>query len=458
MLFVAISDLKEISQVSDEVDAIEIRVDLLPTLDLTAIAAILQTSKKPILFTLRSLAQGGQFSGSEEERESLVNTLLELQPAFIDLENDMRPDFIKHACKNYPHSRVILSYHNFDETPKNLEDIYKQMSRFPVHGYKIAVHNHSTIDALRLLLFGKTKPKMSVIGMGECGEFTRVLGPVCGNLFNYACLSESQRTAPGQLTVEELIQIYGFPKLNSSTHLYGLIGDPVNKSRGHLYHNHYYRSQGWNSVYVKMKVKPEEIPEVLPLAVKLGFRGISVTMPLKEAVIPFIDEIDPAAVPIGAINTIVIQDQHVKGFNTDGVGALDAIEAKLLVKNKKVVLVGAGGAARAIAFEASRRGAAVLILNRTYDKAQELAKDIGCQAGDLDQIPIDYDILVNTTPDGSFIDSKKLLASAVVMDIVYAPRETPLLKHAAARGCQLVYGDDMFFSQAYEQIKLGFGN
>jgi 3-dehydroquinate dehydratase/shikimate dehydrogenase len=281
-----------------------------------------------------------------------------------------------------------------------------------------------------------------------------VLGPVAGNLIDYACLNEDQKTAPGQLTVHELVDVYGYHKLNPNTHLYGLIGDPVSRSKGHLYHNEIYQ----HSVYVKMNVEAEELSTFFPLAIQIGFRGLSVTMPLKEKVLPFLHSIDSQAKQIGAVNTILIKDGYLSGYNTDGRGALDAIEKRIAITGKKIVLVGAGGAAKAIAFEAHRRGAYVLILNRTVQKARELAIEVGCQSGGLTEVPLDYDILINCSADSLAIDSRKILPSALVMDVIYVPRETPLLQKAASLGCQVVYGDEMFFNQAAAQIELGFGD
>jgi 3-dehydroquinate dehydratase / shikimate dehydrogenase len=454
MLFVPIADLYLLPLVPEEADGIELRLDLLPTLDVEAIKGLLINRTHPFLFTMRKSSQGGRFIGSEEEREALIEKYLELEPQFFDLEYDTRPAFIEKVTRSFTKTRFILSYHNFQETPRDLGVIYEEMAKVPVYGYKMAALAVSTNDALRLLLFGREHPQVSVISMGEKGEFARVLGPVCGNLIDYACLDADQKTAPGQLTVKELVDVYDYHKLNPSTHLYGLIGDPVSASKGHLYHNQIYQQ----SVYVKMNVKAEELSTFFPLVIEMGFRGLSVTMPLKEKVLPFLQSIDSKAKQIGAVNTILIKERGLSGYNTDGSGALDAIEKHVFVAGKKVVLIGAGGAARAIAFEAYQRGAHVLILNRTFQKARELAMEVGCQSGRLSEIPSEYDILINCTPDLLAIDSKKILPSALLMDVVYVPRETPLLQKAASLGCQVVYGDEMFFNQAAAQIELGFGD
>lgn len=457
MLFVPITSLDMLSQIPPQADGVELRLDLFAQMDMEKLASLAASSKLPLLFTLRKASQGGQFKGSEKEREQWIEKLLKFEPAYFDLENDMDPNFLEKVCKRQGNTRIIISYHNFQEIPENIEAIYHAMSQFPADGYKIAAHAKSTNDALRLLLFGRQHPKASVIAMGENGEFARIIGRVCGNLFDYASLNQEQKTAPGQLTASELIEIYDYQRLNSKTHLYGLIGDPISKSQGHLYHNAHYRQHKLDSVYVKMIVKPEELSTFFPLALEMGFRGLSVTMPLKEKVLPFLHFIDPIANKIGAVNTVVIKNGQLSGYNTDAAGALDALEKKGSVRGKKMVLIGAGGAARAIAFEGHRRGAQIVILNRTLQKAQELATEVEGQAGDLSQVPAKYDILVNCAPDSALVDLNIILPTAIVMDIVHTPMETPLLQKALQLGCQVVYGKEMFYNQAVAQIQLGLG-
>jgi 3-dehydroquinate dehydratase/shikimate dehydrogenase len=451
MLFLSVTR-PEIAQVTvSKHVAIELRLDLFASIDLGYVKQFLQKSSRPVLLTLRKKSQGGKFRGQEPEREALIERLLALNPPFFDLEYDMRPQFLQETIKKHPQTKFLISYHNFQETPANLEEIYDSLQKYGAFSYKIAARAHSIHDALNLLLFAKSHPKTSAICMGEKGKFARVLGPIVGNLIDYASFSIEEETGPGQLSLSEWMDIYHYPSLNTHTSIYGLIGDPVEKSPGHLYHNAIFRQRKENAVYVKMGVRPEELAAFIPLARALGVRGLSVTIPLKEKILPFLDEVEPAAKQIGAVNTLLFKKGKIIGTNTDGLGALDAIEKKLRVRGKKVVLLGAGGAARAIAFEAKARGAEVFILNRTIQRAQELAADMGCQAGSLEDVPSSYDILINCSPDPMPIDSKKIREKTLVMDIVYEPLETPFLKAAALKHCQLVYGEEMFLNQAARQ-------
>lgn len=434
-------------------DAVELRLDLFASID----SDLIKSSSRLVMLTVRKESQGGKFQGSEQERETLIERLLVLEPPFFDLEYDMSPKFLHETIKKHPKTQFIISYHNFRKTQAHLEEIYRSMQQYAAFSYKMAVMTHSTNDALTMLLFVRTHPKTSVICMGEKGAFARVLGPIVGNLIDYASLDSEEQTGPGQLTISELVDIYRYPSLNGHTSIYGLIGDPVEKSPGHLYHNGVFRKRGLNAVYVKMSLQPEELAEFIPLAIAMGIRGLSVTIPLKEKILPFLDEIEPAAKQIGAVNTLLFKNGKIIGTNTDGLGALDAIEKKALVRGKKVVLLGAGGAARAIAFEAKARGADVLVLNRTVQRAKKLAADLGCEAGGLDEVPNDYDVLINCSPDPMPIDPQKIQPNTLAMDIVYFPRETDFLKEASLKKCQIVYGEEMFVNQAERQIAFWMG-
>jgi 3-dehydroquinate dehydratase/shikimate dehydrogenase len=320
------------------------------------------------------------------------------------------------------------------------------MAKYEVFTYKIAMIADSTNDALKMLLFMKNHPKVSMICMGEAGKFARILGVILGNLIDFASLNAQDETAPGQWSVKELVDIYHYPKLNQQTAIYGLIGDPVAQSPGDLHHNAVFRKRGVNAVYVKMRVRREELTLFMSLIQEIGIRGLSVTIPLKEAILPFAHEIDQ---PIGALNTLLFEEGKIRGINTDGAGALDAIEKKGSIYGKKVVLLGAGGAARSIAFEARARGAEVMIFNRTLARAKKLASETGCKA--LEQMPDRYDLLINCSSDPMPIDPQKIRAETTVMDIVYHPKETLLLKEALLKKCQVIYGEEMFLNQAERQ-------
>jgi 3-dehydroquinate dehydratase / shikimate dehydrogenase len=432
---------------------LELRLDLFKSVEKKYLKSLLQTSMHPVLFTVKR----GSCRGSEEEKEAFVEELLEMEPPFFDLEWDWRPSFLHRILNSYPNTQFILSYHDFEKTPENLRQIYEAMAPFPAFSYKIACRARSSHDALRLLLFAQENPPVSAICMGEKGRFARALGPVVGNRVGYACLQKEKETAPGQYTASELLSIYNYSSLNTKTSIYGLIGDPIGNSPGHHHHNRVFREKGINAVYVKMEVSASELAEFLPLAKRLGIVGLSVTIPLKEKVISFVDSCDRSAQEIGALNTLLYKEGKLTGTNTDGKGALDAIEKRGSVQGKKIVILGAGGAARAIAFEAKRRGGEVLILNRTVKRGRDLADRFGIECGGLEEVPSSYDILINCSCNSMPIDPKKIYPKTIVMDIVYYPKLTPFLNVAMQKGCEIIYGEEMYLNQAAGQTTFWIG-
>ncbi|MCC5832634.1 MAG: type I 3-dehydroquinate dehydratase [Chlamydiales bacterium] len=399
--------LQEIELANKKADLIELRLDLFTPQNLSALRA---ACKKPVIFKLNRFEPG----------------ILKFAPDMIDLPFGVDIDL--------PLPR-ICSYHNEEETP-DLEALYgKMQASCKAAYYKIATHARSSLDALRMLQFVR-KTKAVGLCMGDLGMVTRILAPIFGAPWTYAPLHESQKTAPGQLLLDELVHTYRYRTLSERTALYGLIGDPVSKSVSHKTHNFAFDELGLDAVYVKMLVKKEELSTFLPTCQSAGFKGLSVTMPLKES----IREGE-------AINTLAFCDGGISYWNTDGSGALDALEKRTAVAGKKIVILGAGGSAVAIAKEAEKRGAEVWIANRTPSRALK----ISTQVLSLEEFASNrYDILINCTPVCP-IATEALLENRVVMDIITRPKMTSLLKAAEEKGCTLVYGLDMFIQQAVGQ-------
>ncbi len=390
-------------------DLIEFRLDLFD--DLSSLAYLRSRCMRPVIFTMQSLNP----------------KLLELKPDYIDLPHTAS----KKEFASIPSTiKRICSFHDFEKTPENLDAIYQKISTLPAELYKVATYAHSTLDALRLLLFVR---KTGVIGvaMGEQGHLSRILAPVVGSPWTYAPLDYSHQTAEGQLLLQHLKGIYRTHELTSKSRLFGLIGDPVSHSISHRTHNQIFEIFGIDAVYVKMRVKKEELAQFLPLAQQLGFEGLSVTMPLKEAIFE-----QPT-------NTLKLTSS-ITGRNTDGIGALNSIEKKIKVKGKQLALVGAGGAAKAIAYEAKKRGAHVTFYNRTKRKGTLPLHTISTAT---------YDILVNTVPHPVDVTA---LHNTHVMDIVVKSQNARLLADAEKKGCVIIEGIEMFMKQAVEQFMWWF--
>lgn len=456
---------QQLSKASAYADLVELRLDCFQSWDLASLKILRSYYSIPMIFTLRSQMQGGSYAQSEENRLATMRSLAALKPEYIDLENHVSAGFIEEISSQYPEIKLILSYHNFTNTPKDLEGLYQQMQKTPAFFYKIAVTANNCLDALQLVCWAKKSGesgKLIAISMGYYGQVSRILGPMMGSPVTYAALEEDQKSAPGQLSTTTLIERYHHRSLNPHTALYGLIGDPIDQSISDETHNSLIEVLGKDAVYVKIPVKPSELSDFLQFAKALPFHGLSVTMPLKEHILPFLDSIDPQALDIGAVNTLLFEGGKIFGFNTDGSGALNAIESGYQVKDKRVVIIGAGGATRAIAYEAHRRGGLVTIVNRDERKAFQIAKRLHCIGKGLDYMATcaktGYDILINCTPSSLPIPSDYILPQAIVMDITTKPKETAFLKLASEKGCPIIYGYRMFIEQALGQFKLWFKN
>lgn len=445
-------------------EAIEFRLDLFDRL--SDLATLKNMCVVPTIFTLRKASQGGAFAQGERQREGKLLEMLLLNPDYVDLEYDTDLKFVERIQKIFPNIAIISSYHNFKRTPSSLKEILDQMNRFPAAIYKIATHANSSLDSLRMLIFVQEMRKQGIplagMCMGKRGSITRILSPVVGSLLTYAPLKIENQTELGQVRLETLKTVYRFSHLNSETAIYALIGDPVDKSVGHIVHNALFDNLRTNTVYVKIALESSELPTFFHLIKQLPFKGLSVTMPLKEEVLFYLDGIDLKAKQIGAVNTLVEESNRWKGFNTDGLGALDAIEKRGCVRGKKVVILGAGGTAKALAFEAIRRGGEVLIVNRTEERGKRMASQFCLKSISMTkwQVPL-YDILINATSVGMFPQHNKMpiskgaiLPHTLIFDAVFSPKETQLLSLAKSKGCRVVSGCEMFARQAVKQLEI----
>lgn len=452
---------EQLTKASTVANLVELRIDCFGSLDLEALKTLRSSFSIPMIFTLRSFSQGGQYCLSEEKRLQDIRNLLKIEPEYFDIETHVPLSFIQEVSLLYPKVKLILSYHNFSETPQDLQLLYQKMKKTPAHFYKIAVMAKTRIDAWQLIDWAnQLDPKLIAISMGEYGQISRILAPILGCPFTYAAIDEDQKSAPGQLTAKLLQEQYHHHFLNSDTKVYGLIGDPVVHSISDVTHNSLIKAFGFNAVYIKIQVEVNELADFLQCAKKIPILGLSVTTPLKEHILPHLDQIDSKALKIGAVNTLVFKKGKIFGYNTDSIGALSAIEEQMLVQGKQIIILGAGGAAKAIAYEASARGAKVTIVNRDFSKGMQVAKNLQCASQDLTNISTcyqeGYDVIINSTPMPMPISSDYILSNALVMDIVTKPKETLFLKQAKEKGCQVVYGYQMFVEQALGQFQYWF--
>ena len=445
---------------------------------LSPFSRLLEGRPCPVIVTNRPVREGGRWAGDEGERLALLEEADRLGADFVDVELEALPRFRRQG-----RARLIVSYHNFTETPADIAAIASRIEHTDADIVKVATHAQSLRDNLAMfrVLKAARKPTIAVT-MGEHGHVSRVLGPKFGAFLVYASLEAGREAALGQVPVRELLDLYGFRRIGPATRVYGVIANPVAHSLSPAIHNAAFQHSGVDAVYLPFRV--DDPAEFIPAYRELPVAGYSVTIPHKEAVMPLLDEVQPLARRIGAVNTIMAREGRLHGSNTDWSAAVKAIESGLRegesLKGKTVLLLGAGGAARAIAFGLAERGCRVVVANRTHERAAKLAADIGCEAIPLDELPsllapghskrgtrnakLSYDILVNATSlgmhprvDDTPLDASLLRPGTLVFDSVYNPLETRLLREARAVGCRTVDGLGMFVSHAAEQSELWTG-
>jgi|WetSurMetagenome_2_1015567.scaffolds.fasta_scaffold296516_2 shikimate dehydrogenase len=252
-------------------------------------------------------------------------------------------------------------------------------------------------------------------------------------------------------------------RIDQYTQLYGVIGNPVRHSLSPIMHNAAFEDRRINAVYLAFEIK--ELEDCIKGVRSLGIKGLSVTIPFKSEIIPFLDEVDDLAKRIGAVNTVVNEDGFLKGYNTDASGALRALEGKTDISGKRVVIIGAGGTARAAGYILKQKGMDITIANRSRERGMALAESLGCGFVNLKELTdIKHDILINTTPVGMSPDvdecpvpQEALQEDMVVMDVIYNPLKTKLLAMAEARGCTILNGLPIFIYQGAEQFRLWTG-
>ena len=455
--------LAEMVRLAPEADLLELRIDGIPAPDLKRLLA---NRPRPVIVTNRPARECGAYQGPEDKRVALLQDAVNLGAEYVDVELDSADRIQRRGA-----TKLIVSYHNFDVTPANLEAIYSSITQSNADIVKVAVMANDIRDNLRVfdLMRSAVIPTIGIC-MGEIGRISRILAPKFRGHLMFAAVAQGRESGPGQLTAAELRDIYRFDRIGPETAIYGLIADPVGHSLSPHIHNAAFDALGMDAVYVPFKVEGDPGSFVRDFQA-LDVRGYSVTIPHKQAIMDAMDEVEPLALRIGAMNTIVVRDGRLFGSNTDYSGALDALERALggaePLRGKRVAILGAGGAARALAFGAQDRGALVTICNRTHERGVRLAEDIGCAArplaefGGLSPAP---EILINTTRvgmwpevDAVIVPPSEIKPEMFVYDAVYNPVETRLIREAAAIGCRTLGGVDWFIGQGVAQFELWTG-
>jgi len=447
---------------------IEVRLDFLAKAP--DFARLLEDKPCALVATVRRQPDGGRWTGNEEARRMLLRQAVVAGFDWVDLETDVADDI-----RRYKDVKRIVSYHNLQEVPADLEKVYARMCNQDPDVVKLAVTATRPSDNLRLLDLLKNPAKPTVaLCMGDLGAPSRVLAGKYGAPFTYAAFNKERGIAPGLISFDELMRVYRYEEVNADTAVYGVVGDPVAQSLGPLVHNTAFRKLGIDAVYVPFRVPRGDLEAFLINFARIPVRGYSITIPHKEAAIAAAKQRQPAVTLVQAANTLVHGPDGFTAYNTDFDAARESVLANLPhlsggelggLKGRTVLLLGAGGAARAVAHALHDTGALVTIANRTPDKAQRLAEEVGCRYLPWeDRHRVLCELLVNCTSIGMHpnldempVHVSMLKSDLTVFDTVYNPEHTLLIKEAREHGCQVLTGVDMFVRQAAMQFQLFTG-
>jgi 3-dehydroquinate dehydratase/shikimate dehydrogenase len=466
-------------EVLKESNFLEFRLDYLakPAAALPALKQFLgENSAATAIATCRLKEHGGRFDGS---KTGALEILLKAAAAgfhLVDIELESIEKLPKDTMGQLREAgaAVILSHHDFHAT-KDLDSVYGRIKPFAPDFAKIVPTARSLSDNLTLMKFlerVEDESNSSVVGicMGEPGIISRVLGLRAGSAFTFAAASLGEETAPGQIAARTLLETYRVDQVDAATKIYGVAGTPIKSSMSPLMMNTAFRRETVNAVYLGLQTSKAE--DLFKLAREVPIQGMSITMPLKQDVMPLLERTDALSAKIGAVNTILrAQDGKFYGFNTDVAGIVAPLERRLQLKGAKVLVLGAGGAARAAVFGCCDKGAEVFILNRTPETAQKLARQSGAKSIKREVVAkTQFDVIINATPVGmaglAKAGAKNVPVSPLeageinaryVFDLVYNPIETPLLRMARQKGIAVITGVEMFVQQGARQFEIWTG-
>ena len=450
---VTASTTAELRRKRDEVteaDLVELRLDSVSD---PSVAGALAGRRRPVIVTCRPTWEGGQFKGSEDDRKRMLSEALALGAEYVDIEANARfTDLLDQSGGRH----VVLSYHDFTGVPSDLAGRVQAMRSTGAEVVKIAVEAQSLSDCVPLLDLGVQAGRQSglvVIGMGTFGLVTRVLARRFGSMWTYA----GAQAQVGQVSAATLLHDYRFRTLGESTDVYGLTGLPLSHSVSPAMHNAAFAAARLDAIYLPLPAASAE--DFVTFGRAIGIKGASITTPHKVSLCECVDEVYAVARRIGAINTIRVIDGRWVGANTDVGGFLDPLTQRVPLAGVRVSVLGAGGAARAVAVALVSSGCKVRIHARNQQQAEEVALRASADVGPYPPEPDSWTVLVNCTPVGMHpnVDDTPLDASRLtgryVYDLIYNPAVTRLMREAAQAGCQTIGGLEMLVGQAHEQFE-----
>ena len=446
--------------------------------------ALFRARARSFILTFRTTEQGGHQTPDTARRVrfwaenfSPGRERADYADLELDLVESLAEEEARRADKLIDWEKVICSHHDFAVLPGNLEAVFARMLRTPARILKIAVLARDITDCLPVLrMLDEARPaagrEVIAVAMDEAGLLTRILAPARGAFLTYGALSREHSTAPGQTTARELRDLYRIHDINERTQIMGLAGSPVSHSVSPHMHNAAFAARGLNAVYIPFEVGDARLfirRMAHPLTRELAWnlRGLSVTAPHKSAIMSELDSSEPAAREIGAVNTIVVEGDALRGYNTDARAALAPLAGLLKLSASRVAVLGAGGAARAVLWSLRESGARAVVFARDAERARTTAEDFDAPCHALDGARFDdFDLVINTTPLGTRGEREtetpavalQLRGARAAYDLVYNPRETRFMREARAAGCEIILGGlPMLIAQAAAQFKLWTG-
>jgi 3-dehydroquinate dehydratase/shikimate dehydrogenase len=414
-----------------------------------------------LIATCRSRQGGGLFRGSRKTQIEILAQAVRAGCQWCDVEierlGNIAPKELRRALSP---ARVMISHHDFQGTPRKLSTIVAKLDRAGGQAIKVAAQCRSISDSARICKLARGRRDVVAIPMGEVGLAGRVLSLREGSALAYAAVE--QATAPGQLSLDAMENLYRASRITRTTRVYGVIGNPIGHSLSPLLHNTAFRGHKFDAVFVPFLVR--DLGDFLSAIKSFGISGFGVTIPHKENILRHLDDCDPLAARIGAVNTVVIRGgNRLYGYNTDYVGVLRSLESRMRLAGSRVLLFGAGGAARAAAFALEQAGSVVCLSARRPERARALARAAGVQVVPRSELRREFfDAIVNCTPVGMYPHGGSSLRieelnCRIVMDVVYRPRRTELLERARRKGIETISGVEMFLAQGFAQYEIWTG-
>jgi 3-dehydroquinate dehydratase/shikimate dehydrogenase len=446
---------------------LEFRLDYLPdpARGAEAIAEFLETWPNcTILATCRRHQNHGRFNGSIEEQLRILQLAIQHGARAVDVEIETAEVAPERCAELRGQAYLIVSWHHFETTPP-LDPVLKRMRQVPADVYKLVSTSRKPTDTGRILAASRLSPKIPLVtlAMGEIGFPSRVLSTALGAVFTYAAPAHVQGTASGQVNARQLRSLYRIDKFSKAAKIFAVIADPVRHSVSPHVHNRAFQSRRIDAVYVPLLVSPNQLRDFFQFAGDLPLSGFSVTLPHKRRIMRYLDQVDPLARRIGAVNTVVRKAGKWRGSNTDAEAVSGPLAKLIGLPKATALIVGNGGAARGAACALADAGTKVAITGRNPDRVRALARLVGGEPMSHDQVMLrHFDIVINATPVGMWPNVAECpfedkIPGEIVFDMVYNPLETLLIRRAREQGKQVVPGWKMFIEQAVRQFEIWTG-